>query len=119
MDACPGEMAIRLEHNLWSMVSLTEERNRRVIFKVVLRLTLRETTSVQVQTLERTLHDEFDPKRRLHGWVGPGITLDREDFIDLNNVSKRVPGKTPSEVSSPNHIYFQYTLADPHTISNS
>ena len=55
--------------------------------------------SVQVRTLESALHDEFDPKRRLHGWARSGMAMDGEDFIDLAKVSKRVPGKTPAQVS--------------------
>ncbi|CAM9988984.1 unnamed protein product [Ascophyllum nodosum] len=62
----------------------------------------------QVRTLEKALHDEFDPKRRLHGWARPGISMDREDFIDLTKVSKRVPGKTPAQVLA---FYYKYLAA--------
>lgn len=52
-----------------------------------------------MRTLEKALEDEFDPKRRLHGWARPGMAMDREDFIDLAKVSKQVPGKTPAQVT--------------------
>ena len=54
------------------------------------------------------LHDEFDPNRRLHGWARSGMTMDGEDFIDLAKVSKRVPGKTPAQVSKPSRGSIQY-----------
>lgn len=52
-----------------------------------------------MRTLEKALEDEFDPKRRLHGWARPGMAMDREDFIDLAKVSKKVVGKTPAQVT--------------------
>ena len=34
--------------------------------------------------------------------------MDGEDFIDLAKVSKRVPGKTPAQVSKPSRGSIQY-----------
>lgn len=52
----------------------------------------------QVRTLEAALDRGFDLNRRLHGWARPGIAMDRDDFIDLAEVSKEIPGKTPAQV---------------------
>ena len=102
MDARPGEMAITLDHILRPLVlSPPWEWNDRVICAIIQWLTLSGTTHFQVRTLEGALHDEFDPKRRLHGWARSGMTMDGEDFIDLAKVSKRVPGKTPAQVNNP------------------
>lgn len=54
---------------------------------------------VQVRTLEHALQEDFDPDRRLHGWAREGMSMDRDDFIDLAHVSKQVPGKTSAQVS--------------------
>eukprot|EP00904_Undaria_pinnatifida_P000346 jgi/Undpi1/10311/HiC_scaffold_28.g12762.m1 len=65
-------------------------------------------TLEQVRTLEKALADDYDPNRRLHGWARPGMDMDREDFIDLADVSEQVPGKTPAQVLS---FYYRYLAA--------
>lgn len=48
--------------------------------------------------LEVALKQEFDPDRVSRAWVRLPTNMDREDFVDLNKVSKQVLGKTPAEV---------------------
>lgn len=60
---------------------------------------LRSGCYTQVRTLEQALQKDFDPDRRLHGWAREGMSMDRDDFIDLAHVSKEVPGKTSAQVS--------------------
>ncbi|CAM9742455.1 unnamed protein product [Ectocarpus sp. 4 AP-2014] len=55
-------------------------------------------TLQQVRTLEQALAKDFNRDRRLHGWAREGMEMDREDFIDLADVSKEVPGKSPMQV---------------------
>ncbi|CAM9757483.1 unnamed protein product [Ectocarpus sp. 12 AP-2014] len=59
----------------------------------------------QVRTLEQALEEHFDPNPRSHGWAREGMDLEREDFIDLANVSKKVPGKNPTQVLS---FFYRY-----------
>ncbi|CAM9209356.1 unnamed protein product [Scytosiphon promiscuus] len=65
-------------------------------------------TLSQVRTLEQALEKDFDPDRRLHGWAREGMSMDRDDFIDLARVSKQVPGKTSAQVLS---FYYRYLAA--------
>ena len=109
MDARPGEIVTKTSTSSVIRGILSWKQN--TLTKMNQLLNTRGTMSVQVRTLEKALHDEFDPKRRLHGWARPGMTMDREDFIDLAKVSKRVPGKTPAQVSSPNPSSFRYAVA--------
>ncbi|CAM9221840.1 unnamed protein product [Ectocarpus fasciculatus] len=62
----------------------------------------------QVRSLEQALEEHFDPNRRLHVWAREGMDLELEDFIDLENVGKQVPGKTPTQVLS---FYYRYLAA--------
>ncbi|CAM9327749.1 unnamed protein product [Ectocarpus sp. 4 AP-2014] len=62
----------------------------------------------QVRILEQALEEHFDPSPRSHGWAREGMDLEREDFIDLANVSKQVPGKTPTQVLS---FFYRYLAA--------
>ncbi|CAM9743160.1 unnamed protein product [Ectocarpus sp. 6 AP-2014] len=63
----------------------------------------------QVRTLEQALEEHFDPNPRSHGWAREGMDLEREDFIDLANVRKQVPGKTPTQVLSFFYRYLAHT----------
>ncbi|CAM9323331.1 unnamed protein product [Ectocarpus fasciculatus] len=70
-------------------------------------------TLEQVRTLEQALAKDFDRDRRLHGWAREGMDMDREDFIDLAEVSKQVPGKKPTQVLS---FFYRYlATAEPLT----
>ncbi|CAM9512220.1 unnamed protein product [Scytosiphon promiscuus] len=62
----------------------------------------------QVRTLEQALEKGFDLDRRMHGWAREGMDMDREDFIDLADVSRQIPGKTPTQVLS---FYYRYLAA--------
>ncbi|CAB1100122.1 unnamed protein product [Ectocarpus sp. CCAP 1310/34] len=62
----------------------------------------------QVRNLKQALEEHFDPNPRSHGWAREGMDLEREDFIDLANVSKQVPGKTPTQVLS---FFYRYLAA--------
>lgn len=53
-----------------------------------------------MRTLEQAIEREFDRDRREHGWAREGKDMGRDDFIDLAFVSKQVPGKTPTQVST-------------------
>ncbi|CBJ28283.1 expressed unknown protein [Ectocarpus siliculosus] len=55
-------------------------------------------TLQQVRTLEQALAKDYNRDRRLHGWAREGMDMDREDFIDLADVSKQVSGKSPTQV---------------------
>lgn len=68
----------------------------------------------QVRMLEKSLDDEFDPERRVHGGARPGMNMDREDFIDLAAVSKSVLGKTPQQVIGG---FFGITRKTRHSVS--
>lgn len=55
--------------------------------------------SWKVRALEQALEKGFDLDRRMHGWAREGMDMDREDFIDLADVSRQIPGKTPTQVT--------------------
>lgn len=59
---------------------------------------------LQVRTLEAALEKDFDVNGRSQGWARPGIDMDREDFIDIATVCKKVPGKTPAQVHTKNLV---------------
>ncbi|CAM9209280.1 unnamed protein product [Scytosiphon promiscuus] len=65
-------------------------------------------TLSQVRSLEQALGNDFDPERRLHGWAREGMSMDRDDFIDLAHIGKQVPGKTSSQVLA---FYYRYLAA--------